>query len=106
MKYYIVYEDSKWIISEADGEKYIKPYVTCMWRKDETLRSYTTHAYADDMGEALTKGKSLILAYIEEHKNPITTLTEVVNGEASCRPIDEIIHELCRAVLAHQGIVK
>ena len=106
MKYYVVHADNKWVISEAKDKKYTKPYVTCMWHKDETLRSYTTHVYADDMGEALTKGKSLILAYIEEHRNPLTTLTEVVNGEASFRPLDEIIHELCRAVLDHQGIYK
>jgi len=106
MKYYVVHEGSKWSIFEAKDKKYTKTYVTCMWRKDEISRRYTTHVYADDMGTALTKGKSLILSYIQEHKNPLTTLTEVVNGEASCRPLDEIIHELCRAVLDHQGIYK
>lgn len=106
MKYYISYANNKWTVYDASDSLYSKPSVDCAWNKDETLRSYTTHIYANDMGEALTKGKSLILAYIEEHKNPITTLTEVVNGDASFRLTDEIIYELCRAVLDHQGIYK
>ena len=99
MKYYINYANNKWTIWDAPDDKYTTPKVNCTWNTDETLRSYTTHAYANSMTEALEKGQVLILAYIEEHRNPLTTLTEVINGEASFRTMPEIIHELCRAVL-------
>ena len=99
MKYYINYKNNKWSVWEASDNCHTTPKVDCTWNIDETLRSYTIHTYADSMSEALEKGQVLILAYIEEHRNPLTTLTEVVNGEASFRTMPEIIHELCRAVL-------
>ena len=99
MKYYVNYKNNKWSVWEASDNCHTTPKVECRWNVDETMRSYTIQTYANSMTEALEKGQALILAYIEEHRNPLTTLTEVVNGEASFRTMPEIIHELCRAVL-------
>ena len=104
MKYHVNYEAEKdrWQINEAKSDKYETPKVSCNWHRNEKLCTYSVASYGANMGEALEKGKDLILTYIEDHKDPLTTLKEAVNGEADFRSITEVLHELCRAVLERE----
>ena len=73
--------------------------VNCDWNMDPNLRVYSTVAYGECAGDALNVSQDRILAYIQEHKDPYTTIKEVVDGKATFRSYDEIINELCRAAL-------
>lgn len=102
MNYFIEYikASDTWRSRELPTTHYEDPSVHCVWDPDEAKRTYSVKIMSNKgMGEALEKGRAYILSYIEEHKDPFVTLTEVARGEAAGRGIDELIHELCRAVL-------
>ena len=77
-----------------------EPSVQCSyWCIDSSNREYRVLVYADSSGEALEIGKRFILDYIESHRNPLTTVKEVVEGKADGRTYPEIFYEICRTVL-------
>lgn len=76
----------------------IKNQVSCEWFTKEKDRIYTVYVDDAGYGTALEKGRELILAYIEERKDPMVLVNKVIAGKAEFTKYDEIIYELARAV--------
>lgn len=79
-------------------ENTFKNRVSCEWFIKEKDRIYTVYVDAAGYGTALEKGRELILAYIEERKDPMVLLNKVIAGKAEFTKYDEIIYELARAI--------